>query len=72
MMDISGCIRGMLEYKESLGFSRRTYESYLNDFGKYFSEAGHTGFTPETVLPWCEKRDTETPEGLRRRVTALR
>ncbi len=72
MMEISECIRGMLGYKESLGFSRRTYESLLNDFGRYFSGVGHTEFTAEAVLPWCERRDTETPEGFRRRVTPLR
>lgn len=50
MMDISECICGMLGYKESLGFSKGTYERYLNDFGRYFSGVGHTGFTPEAVL----------------------
>lgn len=72
MMNLHEYIHGMLGYKESLGFSRKTYESYLNDFGKYFSGAGHTDFTAETVLPWCERRDTETPESFRRRVTPLR
>ena len=72
MMDLHEYIHGMLDYKESLGFSRKTYESYLNDFGKYFSGAGHTDFTAETVRPWCERRDTETPESFRRRVTPLR
>ena len=72
MMDISECIREMLGYKESLGFSRRTYKSFLNDFRRYFSGAGHTAFPAGTVLPWCERRDTETPEGFRRRGTTLR
>lgn len=72
MMDLHECIYGMLSYKESLGFSRKTYGSYLNDSGKYFPGAGHTDFTAETILPWCERRDTETPESFRRRVTPLR
>lgn len=72
MMDLHEYIQGMLDYKESLGFSRKTYESYLNDFGKYFFGAGHTDFTAETVRLWCERRDTETPESFRRRVTPLR
>lgn len=72
MMDISRCISEMLEYKESIGFSRKTYERYLDDFKRYFSGVGHTSFAAETVLPWCEKRDTETPEGFRRRITPLR
>lgn len=71
-MNLPEYIRGMLEYKESLGYSRKTYESYLKDFQKYFTEAGHDVFTEDTVLPWCKKRDTETPEGFRRRITPLR
>lgn len=71
-MVISKHIHGMLCYKESLGFSRKTYEAYLKDFDRYFSEAVHTDFTAETVMPWCERRDTESPVGFRRRVTPLR
>ncbi len=71
-MNLPEYIRGMLEYKESLGYSRKTYESYLKDFQKYFTEAGHDAFTEDTVLPWCKKRDTETSEGFRRRITPLR
>lgn len=72
MINLPECITGMLDYKEILGFSRRTYEGYINDFQKYFTMAGHTEFTAETVLPWCEKRSTETPEGFRRRITPVR
>lgn len=71
-MNLSEHIRGMLEYKESLGYSRQTYESYLKDFQRYFLEAGHDVFMEGTVLPWCEKRETETPGGFRRRITPLR
>lgn len=71
-MNLPEYIQGMLEYKESLGYSRKTYESYLKDFQRYFMEAGHDAFTEEAVLPWCRKRDTETPEGFRRRITPLR
>ncbi len=71
-MNLPEYIQGMLEYKESLGYSRKTYESYLKDFQRYFMEAGHDVFTEGTVLPWCKKRDTETPEGFRRRITPLR
>ncbi|MDD2502473.1 MAG: tyrosine-type recombinase/integrase [Clostridia bacterium] len=72
MMDLPECVQEMLGYKESLGFSRKTYESFLNDFKNYFSMVGHTEFMEETVLPWCERRDTETPEGFQRRVIPLR
>lgn len=71
-MNLPDCIRQMLEYKESLGYARQTYESYLKDFQVYFEKARCTAFTEDSVLPWCEKRDTETPEGFRRRLTPLR
>lgn len=71
-MNLPECIQEMLEYKESLGYSRGTYESYLKDFQTYFGKAGHAAFTEETVLPWCEKRETETAAGFRRRLTPLR
>lgn len=71
-MNLPEYIREMLEYKESLGYSRKTYESYLKDFQRYFMESCHDTFTESTVLPWCKKRDTETPEGFRRRITPLR
>ena len=62
----------MLEYKESLGFSRNSYDYYLRDFCIYFSQNNYSQFTEETVLPWCVRRPTELPEGFRRRITPLR
>ena len=35
-MNLPEYIRGMLEYKESLGYSRKTYESYPKDFQRHF------------------------------------
>ena len=37
MINLPEVIQEMLSYKESLGFSRKTYENYLSDFNKYFS-----------------------------------
>lgn len=71
-MNLSDHIEQMLAYKESLGYSRSTYESFLKDFQTYFENAGFTEFSETTVLPWCEKRVTETPAGFRRRLTPLR
>jgi integrase len=71
-MNLPEYIRGMLEYKESLGYSKKTYECYLKDFQRYFLEADHDVFMEDTVLPWCQKRNTETSEGFRRRITPLR
>ena len=46
-MNISDCISQMLEYKESLGYSRSTYELYLADFKRYFEKTGAEEFTAE-------------------------
>lgn len=65
-------IQEMLSYKEGLGFSRKTYEGFLNDFGR-FAENREVFFFSETVVDeWCVKRDTEQESGFRRRVTVLR
>ena len=37
-MNISEHAEGMLSYKESLGFSRNSYDYYLRDFCDYFSQ----------------------------------
>lgn len=37
MINLPEVIQEMLSYKENLGFSRKTYENYLSDFNKYFS-----------------------------------
>ena len=33
-------IEAMISYKESLGYTRRTYACYLNDLDSYLTEAG--------------------------------
>ena len=71
-MNISDCISQMLEYKESLGYSRSTYELYLADFKRYFEKTGAEEFTAESVLPWCAMRPFETPTGFKRRLVPLR
>ena len=45
----------MLEYKESLGYYKKLTKSYLKDFQRYFTDAGHDAFTENTVIPWCKK-----------------
>lgn len=54
-LNLSESIQKMLEYKESLGYSRKTYEDYLMDFRRYFIRSRHETFPEDTVLPWCEK-----------------
>lgn len=65
-------IQEMLDYKKSLGFSGRSYEGFLNDFGR-FTESKENFFFSETIVnEWCIQRDTEQESGFRRRITALR
>ena len=71
-MNILGLFDGMLEYKLGLGYAKKSYECYLKEFCRYFLENGFTAFSEETVLPWCVIRSTESAEGFRRRVGALR
>ena len=72
MKSIWDYIHEMLAYKESLGFSRRTYEGYLNDFGRFSENSTDTFFSQSIVDKWCIRRNTETEGAFRRRITALR
>ncbi len=67
-------IEDMLQYKESLGYSRRTYSCFLNDLARHLSQKGiNSGkLMIADIMPWCTQRDTEKPEGFRRRMTAAR
>lgn len=65
-------IQEMLEYKESLGFSRKTYEGILNNFGRFAENRSDFFFSQAAVNEWCIKRDTEQASGFRKRVTVLR
>ena len=67
-------IEDMLQYKESLGYSRRTYSCFLNDLARYLSQKGISSekLMISDIMPWCVQRDTEKPEGFRRRMTAVR
>ena len=72
MKNVWDNIQEMLRYKESLGFSRRTYEGFLNDFGRFSECHGELYFSEDVVMEWCTRRDTESEQGFRRRVTVLR
>ena len=71
---LESLIENMLCYKESLGYSRKTYASYLVDLAKYLSQKdiNRLQLNLDDILPWCVQRDTEKPEGFRRRLTAVR
>lgn len=74
MKEIRDHIEDMILYKESLGFARKSYEDFLNDFASYLQTnySGATSITESMVQGWCIQRKTETATGFRRRVTALR
>lgn len=67
-------IEDMLLYKESLGYSRRTYSYFLNDLARYIDKKVNVSETLSIsdILPWCIQRDTEKADGFRRRITAAR
>lgn len=74
MSNIHEMIESMLEYKESLGYSRRSYEYFLLDAERYLINISND---PEfllinTLQPWCVQRQTEKANSYRRRLTALR
>ena len=68
-------IEGMLLYKESIGRKRATYEIHLHGIAEYIDEKCKTGeiiSLKEVIIPWCERRETESASGLRRRLAAVR
>lgn len=72
MKNVWDYIQEMLSYKESIGFSRKTYEGFLKDFGR-FTETREAFFFSESVVnEWCTRRDTEQESGFCKRVSALR
>ncbi|HZK61533.1 MAG TPA: tyrosine-type recombinase/integrase [Anaerovoracaceae bacterium] len=67
-------IEEMISFKISLGYERRTYEGFLNDFSKFCAETYSTleHLTEELALAWCTRRSSESQPGFRRRISALR
>lgn len=74
MKVIRDYIEEMILYKESLGFARKTYEGFLNDFASYLQAnySSATFLTEDMIQGWCIQRKTETATGFRRRATTLR
>ncbi|MFT5874451.1 MAG: integrase/recombinase XerD [Clostridium sp.] len=64
----------MLDFKVHLGYERRTYEGFLNDFSRYCAQYHPTQkcLIKELVLEWCTRRPSESPSGFRRRIIAIR
>jgi integrase/recombinase XerD len=63
-----------LKYKETLGYSRSTYEGFLADFDKYcaLNYPQETVLNKEIALNWGIRRKTEQQSGYRRRLSTLR
>ncbi len=74
MKEIQTYVEDFIRYKESLGYSRKSYEGFLKDFASYLRVYfdGATMLTETMVLGWCIQRKTENEAGFRRRATALR
>ena len=72
MKNVWDYIQEMLIYKESLVFARKTYEGHLNDFGRFAEKNEDFFFAESVVMEWCIRRNTESEQGFRRRITALR
>jgi integrase/recombinase XerD len=72
--DFSPYMKDMLEYKEALGFSRSSYQYKLMDFDKFcVTHFPHeTTLSKEMVWQWARLRPTETANGLKRRMIAIR
>ena len=72
-MKVYDFIEDMLKYKESLGYSRRSYACFLDHFRRFllqnYPEA--TFLTEQIMLHWCQRRETENA-GFRKSVGVLR
>ncbi len=64
----------MIAYKQSLGYSRSTYEPYFKMIDKFCVEhyPHKTYLSKELVLEWAQLHPGEHVNGLRRRVIAIR
>jgi integrase len=74
MKTIRAYIEDMLLYKESLGYSRQSYEYNLERFCR-FTESKHLDVSElreEVVLSWCSRWENESPTGARRRIQSVR
>ena len=68
MKTLSEYIEDMLLFKESIGYSRRSYEYDLARFCKFMksSQLGISDLKEDIVLDWCSIWQSESPTGARR------
>ena len=67
-------IEDMLLYKESIGYSRSSYEYNLTCFCQFMEskQLSVSDLREDVVLSWCTKRESESLSGARRRIQTVR
>jgi len=74
MKTISEYVEDMLLYKESIGYSRRTYAYDLARFCRFVEskQVDVSELKEDVVLSWCSRLESESPTGARRRIQSVR
>ena len=64
----------MLLYKESIGYSRKSYEYDLARFCKFIEsrQLNVSELKEDVILSWCYRWESESPTGARRRIQSVR
>lgn len=67
-------LEDMLLYKESIGYSRSSYEYALTCFFQFMESKQLTvnDLQKDIILSWCSKRESESLSGARRRIQPVR
>jgi len=67
-------IEDMLLYKESIGYSRKSYEYDLMRFCKFIEskKLNVTDLKEDIIQSWCSRRESETSTRARRRIQSIR
>ena len=71
---LSAYIEDMLLYKESVGYSRGSYEYDLTRFCRFIEskQLSTSELKEDVVLSWCCRWENESPTGTRRRIQSVR
>jgi len=74
MKTLGEYIEDMLLFKESIGYSRKSYEYDLARFRRFVesTQPNITDLNEETVLSWCSRWENESPTSARRRIQSVR
>jgi len=74
MKKLSEHIESMLLYKESIGYSRKSYEYDLARFCKFIEsrQLNVSELKEDVILSWCYRWESESPTGARRRIQSVR